>query len=193
MGLTALGDVYEPSEDSYLLARAALLEIKEGERFLDIGTGSGIIASSLLRLGIWGVGTDISPQAVKCARLNGIEVIRADLFHGLKGKFDLIIFNPPYLPTSEDERNVGWINRALDGGADGRTIIYRFLDEARDYLRPRGRIMLVVSSLTGISEIKNKMVELGFQVYESLRERFFFEEIVVLVGRLQSSNSTSAV
>jgi len=184
MELTVLQDVYEPSEDSYLLARAALLEIKEGERFLDIGTGSGIIASSLLRLGIWGIGTDISPQAAKCARLNGIEVIRADLFHGLKGKFDLIIFNPPYLPTSEDERIVGGINRALDGGADGRATIYRFLDEARDYLKPRGRIMLVVSSLTGISEIKNRMQELGFQVYESLRERFFFEEILVLIGRL---------
>jgi release factor glutamine methyltransferase len=45
------------------------------------------------------IATDINPHAVRAAKSTAIEIVRADLFRGIKGKFDLILFNSPYLPT----------------------------------------------------------------------------------------------
>src|SRR5512138_3838286 len=90
-----LDGVYDPSEDSYLLVEAALAEARPGERVLEVGTGSGVVALFLKdRARV--IATDISPLACANARLNGVEVIRADLYHGVRGPFDLVVFNPPY-------------------------------------------------------------------------------------------------
>ena len=59
--------------------------------------------------------------------LNGVQVVRTDLYNGICSEFDLIIFNPPYLPTPEEERLKSWLNRAFDGGPTGRDEIARFL------------------------------------------------------------------
>ena len=123
--------VYEPAEDSFLLAEAALSIIKNSENILEVGCGSGIICAVIkknTRAKITGI--DINPYAVECTRDNGIEAIRGDLLKSIKGKFDIIIFNPPYLPTDDSERTTGWINIALDGGYNGRENINRFLLEA---------------------------------------------------------------
>ncbi len=176
--------VYEPSEDSFLLADAALSEIKDSERILEVGCGSGIISavvSSNTKARI--IGIDISPHAVKCTKENEVEVIRGDLLSCIKGKFDLIIFNPPYLPTSGEERTKGWINAALDGGYDGRRIIYRFLEHAGNHLVENGRILMVLSSLSGIDEIKSKMESLSYGVENKSQERFMFEHLTVIVAR----------
>ncbi len=176
-----IGQVYEPSEDSFLLADAALAEIKAYERILEVGCGSGIISSVIkANTGATVVGIDINPHAVKCAKDNRIDVIRGDLLNCIKGRFDLIIFNPPYLPTSQDERDSGWINAALDGGYDGRMVIYRFLEDAARCLAEGGRILMIVSSLTGIDEIKSRMFFLGFRVEEKMMEKYMFERLMVL-------------
>ena len=108
----SLPDVYEPAEDSFLMVRAAIAEVRKSDYVLEIGTGSGIVSMCLMdRAKV--VATDINPHAVKSARLNGVEVIRTDMFGGIGGKFDLIIFNPPYLPASEDEKADGWIGCAV--------------------------------------------------------------------------------
>ncbi len=172
--------VYEPSEDSFLLADAALSELKGFERMLEVGCGSGII-SAVIKTNTKAsvVGIDINPHAVKCTRDNGIDVIRGDLLSSIKGQFDIIIFNPPYLPTEDGERQKGWLNIALDGGCDGRTVIFRFLEEAGRCLVRGGRILILVSSLTGIDEIKSMMVSMGFCVEERQHEKYMFEQLIV--------------
>ncbi len=178
-----LPQVYEPSEDSFLLAEAALSEINDSEWILDVGCGSGII-STVIKANTRAVviGIDINPHAAKCTKENGVEVIRGDLLNCIKGRFDVILFNPPYLPTGKRERTKDWINAALDGGPDGRKVIKRFLKQAGDYLNENGRIMMLVSSLTGIEEVKSVMESSGFAVEERVQERFMFEQLKVIVA-----------
>ena len=123
--------VYEPAEDSFLLAEAALSIIKNSENILEVGCGSGIICAVIKNNTSAKItGIDINPYAAECTRDNGVEAIRGDLLDCIRGKFDIIIFNPPYLPTDDSERTTGWINIALDGGNNGRKIINRFLEDA---------------------------------------------------------------
>lgn len=183
--------VYEPAEDSFLLADAALEEAEPGMCILEIGAGSGFV-SAVLKANIKGIrvfATEINPHAARCAKANGVEVIRTDLFKGLKkgGKrafFDLILFNPPYLPTSEDEKVPGWLNYAFDGGISGRETLDRFLDEVRDYLKPGGKILVLISSITGFEAVKEKMMRSGFEVDVVLRKKVSFEELIVVKGKL---------
>ncbi len=91
--------VYQPEEDTCLLLDAALSEVKPGDRVLEIGTGSGTIAAELAKVTDV-VATDINPHAVSCAKTKLLEVVQTDLFCGIKGSFDLVVFNPPYLPTA---------------------------------------------------------------------------------------------
>ncbi|MDD1716860.1 MAG: 50S ribosomal protein L11 methyltransferase, partial [Methanoregulaceae archaeon] len=73
--------VYQVAEDTLLLLEAAQEEVRPGELVLEIGTGSGHIASTIS--GIARVmATDINPHAVRHARMKGVEVVRADLFNG---------------------------------------------------------------------------------------------------------------
>lgn len=175
--------VYEPSEDSFLLAEAALSIIKDTDNILEVGCGTGMICAVIKNNSKAKVtGIDINPYAAACTRDNGVEAIRGDLLGCIKGKFDFIIFNPPYLPTNEGERTKDWINIALDGGYDGRRIIKRFLEEALPHLVERGRILILVSSFTGIEETKTMMTSMGYEIEEKGKERFDFEELLVIAG-----------
>lgn len=177
--------VYEPCEDSFLLAEDALSLITNSDRILEVGCGSGLICAVIknnthARI----TGIDINPHAAKCTKENGVDAIRGDLLSCIRGKFDIIIFNPPYLPTKDEERTSDWINVALDGGNDGREIINRFLEEACDHLVENGRIMILVSSFTGIEKVKSRMISLGYNVEEKSKERYNFEELLVIVGTM---------
>jgi release factor glutamine methyltransferase len=189
-----LGDtdlVYEPAEDSFLLADAALKEAKPGMRILEVGTGSGFVSAILLSnlKDIQLIATEINPHASRCAKKNSVEVIRTDLFKGLRlrspeARFDLILFNPPYLPTSKEEKVPGWLNYAFDGGISGRDTLDRFLDEVKNYLKPRGKVLLLISSITGLDAVKKKMINLGFAVDVVSRKKVSFEELMVVKGKL---------
>ena len=189
-----LGDtdlVYEPAEDSFLLADAALKEAEPGMRILEIGTGSGFVSAVLLAnlKGIYLLATEINPHAARCAKANGVEVILTDIFKGIRPKkpenrFDLILFNPPYLPTSKDEKVPGWLNYAFDGGISGRETLNRFLSEVRDYLKPGGKILVLISSITGLEAVKKKMINQGFKVDIVERKKVSFEELLVVRGKV---------
>ncbi|MEN6292720.1 MAG: HemK2/MTQ2 family protein methyltransferase, partial [Methanobacterium sp.] len=135
------------------------------------------------------VATEINPHAARCAKMNGVEVIRTDLFRGIKPRnpetlFDLILFNPPYLPTSEEEKVPSWLNYAFDGGITGRETLDRFLGVVKDYLKPRGEILMLISSITGLDAVKKKMIGLGFAVDVVARKKVSFEELMVVRGKL---------
>lgn len=174
--------VYEPSEDSFLLAEAVLSGIT-GKKILEIGCGSGIVSALIkARTEAKVIGIDVNPHAAKCTKENGVDAVVGDLLSCVKGKFDMIIFNPPYLPTGKEERTKDWVRTAIDGGEDGRRVIFRFLEQAGNHLAEDGRVMMVVSSLAGIEQVRSKMEEVGFEVEEKACERFMFERLAVLSG-----------
>jgi len=154
--------VYPPAEDSFLLHRAAQREVRETDRVLEVGTGSGYVAAGLLGRAASVAATDINPHAVRCARARGVPAVRTDLVAGLSGPFDLILFNPPYLPTAPDERMDDWLEYALDGGPTGRAVIERFVADVGRVLAPFGRVLLLVSSLTGPDAVRELFAGRGF-------------------------------
>jgi len=137
-------DVYGPGEDSRLLLRA--VEVRPGERVLEVGTGTGYVALHAAKVATV-VATDVNPHAVALARRNAIAnrlplaVVRCDQLRGLRGPFDAIAFNPPYLI---EEIGGDWAARAWQGGAAGDDLILRFLREAAARLAPGGRIYVIV-------------------------------------------------
>ncbi|AEH23904.1 HemK2/MTQ2 family protein methyltransferase [Pyrococcus yayanosii] len=177
-------DVYEPAEDTFLLAEN--LDVREGEIVLDMGTGAGIIALLAARRARFVVGVDINPMAIelawKNARLNGIKnaiFIRSDLFENVRGTFDLITFNPPYLPGEKVEEP---IDLALVGGPRGDEVLRRFVARVDEYLSASGRVLVVVSSLTGegIEGTTKLFEEHGFETEVIAKKRIFFEELAII-------------
>lgn len=172
--------VYPIEEDTLLLLDAALAEVRPGDRVLEVGTGSGHIAASLGGRVARVVALDLNPHAVQSARALGVEVLRSDLFAGVRGPFDLVLFNPPYLPTAPDERMDDWLEYALDGGPDGRRTIARFLEGLGSVLAPRGRALLLVSSLTGPGEVARLADVAGLSGRTVLERRVEDETLLVL-------------
>jgi len=171
--------VYSPDADTFLLLDAARLEAKPFDRVLEVGTGSGIIAAELSAItGV--VATDINPHAVFCAHTKGVEVVQCDLFCGIRNSFDLILFNPPYLPTRPEERIDDWLEHALDGGETGRAVIERFSEQVGGVLAPEGRILLLISSLTGLPEVRDLFSRSGYISEIELRKKIEDETLYVL-------------
>ena len=171
--------VYTPAEDTWLLCRAAEAECRDGERVLEIGCGSAVIAGALAQRARV-VATDINPHAVKTARDAGIAVVRTDLCEALRGLFDLVLFNAPYLPTAPEERMDDWLECALDGGPDGRRVIAGFLAGVGRVLAPGGRGLLLISSLTGCPEVCLLIRQNGF-IPEVIREEQVEGEALLVI------------
>ncbi len=176
--------VYPPSEDTFLLFTAAERECRNDDRVLEVGCGSGYI-SSRLKAGRSGeiLTSDINPYALRATRDSCLDVVRADLLSGIRGPFDLVIFNPPYLPTLPDERLDDWLEYALDGGPDGRSVITRFIGDVGRVLAPRGRLLLLISSLTGIREVLTLLEGAGYSSDIVVREMIEGEELLVIRAR----------
>ncbi|MCX6710164.1 MAG: methyltransferase [Candidatus Woesearchaeota archaeon] len=178
-------DVYEPREDSCLI-RKHIRKLSKGA-VLDMGTGSGILAleaSKSKRAGkVYAV--DLNRKAIAFALKNSkgkrIEFLYSDLFSCFKKKkilFDLIIFNPPYLPEDENEQD-DLLKKALCGGKKGFETIERFMVEAGDYLKNSGKILLLFSSLTGKEKVE-EIISDNLFVFRKIDEQSFdFESIFV--------------
>lgn len=183
-------DVYPPSDDSFMLAKGA--QSLRG-KVLEIGCGSGIASLSCAASAPANqvLGIDINPSAVECAkgnaRRNGIRnagFLQSDLFRDVPAlEYDAIMLNPPYLPTSEDERLSGDINLAYDGGPDGRMVLERFLGDFDRYLRPGGTLLLIQSSLNGREKTLSILSGMGYSAVIDLEEAFFFEKLCLIDAR----------
>ena len=178
--------VYIPSDDTFLLAEN--LEIKEGQSVLEIGTGSGLVSmyASLLTDDV--TATDINYNALELAeknfKLNNINTIKlefGDLFEPVKDKkFDVILFNTPYLPTDSDDIINDDLNYAFDGGLDGRKVIDRFINQVSNHLNDKGIVQIIQSSLSDNDRTLDMFDRNGFVAEIAESEKFFFEEIVLI-------------
>ncbi|ALM76302.1 HemK2/MTQ2 family protein methyltransferase [Thermococcus barophilus] len=184
--------VYEPAEDTFLLAEN--LKIREGDIALDMGTGTGIIALLMAKKAKFVLGVDINPIAVELAKENArineiknVEFRVSDLFENVEGKFDIITFNSPYLPGEAGELKEP-IDLALIGGKRGREVLDRFISQVKDYLKPNGIVQVVQSSITGVEDTIEKFTKLGFSVEITAKKRYFFEEILVITAKLNESS-----
>ncbi len=179
-------NVYVPAEESYLLAEN--LEIKEGQSVLEIGTGSGIVAMYASRLTDKITVSDINFDACELARKNfeannieNIEILFGNMFEPVENrKFDVILFNTPYLPTEDDEVIDDTINYAFDGGLNGRKVIDLFLNEVGNHLNDGGIVQMIQSSLSGNEETLEKLDNLAFIAEIKASEHFFFEDITLI-------------
>ena len=174
-------EVYQPAEDSHLLANAAREEVRPGERALDVGTGSGYVASALDESGADPVASDINPVACEQARDRGLSAVRGDMLDPFRDEvFDVVTFNPPYLPTPEHKEWDDWMERALSGGEDGRRLVDPFLDDVSRVLVPDGRVLLLVSSLTDVDAVAEYASERGLAGEVVAEEKHPYERLVVL-------------
>lgn len=169
--------IYEPREDSFLLKKE-VMKISKGRIFLDMGSGSGIQAKAAISSKAKSViAADINEKAVKELKGQGINAVQSDLFSNIREKFDVIAFNPPYLP--EDKREDSESSLVSSGGKKGDEIILEFLREAKAHLSKDGIILLVVSSLTPKKRILAllKKQKLSYEALSS--QKFFFESLEV--------------
>lgn len=138
------------------------------------------MAIYLAKKGAQVTATDINKTAIEVAKNNAkkanvnVSFIYSDLFENISNKFDIIVFNPPYVPTEENEakdmQSVAW-----DGGKDGLEVIQKFLHQAKSFLNFGGKIILLVSSRSEtpphFSNFKSKILK---------KKSFFFERLFVL-------------
>jgi len=163
--------VYEPAEDSLLL-ESAVKRYARGA-VLDMGTGSGVQALAARAKGLGVLAADIDPAAVAAAKALGIDAVRSDMFESVPGKFDTIIFNPPYLPDEPAAPEA-----CLDGGPTGRELLDRFLGEAPARLTRGGQVLFVQSTITGVEATERRLRALGFAFEVVGRQKVAWEELV---------------
>jgi release factor glutamine methyltransferase len=158
MRVMTLPGVFRPHSDSWMLARHVCARLRPGASVLDVCTGSGVIAVAAARAGAGAVtAVDVSRRSVMTVRinaaLNGVRVraLRGDLFAPVAGeRFDIIVSNPPYLPSEEEALPGEGAQRAWDAGTDGRVLLDRICADAGAHLNPGGAVMLVHSELIGL-------------------------------------------
>jgi HemK-related putative methylase len=155
-----------------------------GRRFLDMGTGTGIVGIVAALQGAVVTAVDINPAAVEAARgnaaANGVsmEVLESDLFERVGARFDLIAWNPPFFPREA----LGMAGRAFFAGEGHRTIA-RFAAEARAHLDSAGRIYIVLSEDADVPAVARLFEGEGFHAARvharrwGLGERMFVLEI----------------
>ncbi|RMD46200.1 methyltransferase domain-containing protein [Candidatus Pacearchaeota archaeon] len=171
--------VYEPREDSFFFAKTLreYLSSHRVKRVLDMGCGSGI----LTRVASKFVGKnnvlacDINPEAVKSLKQEGFRAVVSNLFKNIKEKFDLIVFNAPYLPLDRTEPANSRIETT--GGIYGDEISIKFLKECPRFLNNNGSVLLLISSITPMNRIRK------FNPKILAKKRLFFEELLILEFR----------
>ncbi|MFB6203373.1 MAG: HemK2/MTQ2 family protein methyltransferase [Candidatus Nanohaloarchaea archaeon] len=170
--------VYQPAEDTYFLLDYLEDQELEGKKVLEVGSGSGKIAVELAGKGAEVTAVDINPEAVRATEQLAeqenvdLEVRRSDMFDEVRERFDLVVFNPPYLPGEEDIGD----EEIWRGGEEGIEVTREFLREVDGYLREDGGFILVASSLADLEELDETLER------ERSRE-LWFETLYILRGR----------
>ena len=170
-------DYYKPSDDTFLLAEC--IQDISGESAMEIGTGSGYICELLKIRFKTVVATDIDLNAIKQAKgkVDGIAFVCCDSSSAISNiRFDLIVMNPPYLPSDEIK------DVTVDGGGDGIEVATRMVRDSIRLLHSNGRILIVASSLANYKMLIERLRELGLETNIISRKKLAFEEIMILEG-----------
>ena len=175
---------YTPSEDSYLLCKVVknYLKINNKEdiskiKVLDLGTGSGIQSKNLIDFKIKKENifvSDINEEALKEAKKLGIKVIKSDLFSNIKERYDVIIFNPPYLPENKYCNEID-----VTGGKKGDETIIKFIKNLKKHLTKNGVCFLLTSSLTPEKKWKNEAEKQKLKLKKVAEQKLFFERLFI--------------
>ena len=175
-----MSEIYEPAEDSYLMSDilskelSKLLKKNPILKFLEMGCGSGINLATAKSVGVKNItGVDINKKAVEQCKKLGFDCMASDLFENVKGKFDVIAFNPPYLPLDSKESKSSKV--ATTGGKKGNEVIIRFLKQAKKHLAEKGKIFVITSSLSQRVDFER----LSYESEMLKKQKLFFEEIYV--------------
>jgi release factor glutamine methyltransferase len=170
--------IYSPSDDSFLMLDVLSALTVQKKEVLDVGTGSGILGLCCAMRGAKVTITDQDEEALrhahKAAQTLGVNLtaLVSDLFSNISGQFDLVIFNPPYLPSTSRE------DSTVDGGNAGAMLSRKFLEDLGNHLKSDGHALLLVSSLNDPSSLIAEHSEYAFSVLG--KRHLFFEELEVL-------------
>ncbi|MBI2675876.1 MAG: methyltransferase [Candidatus Aenigmarchaeota archaeon] len=187
------GFYYQPLEDSYLMlecAKEALIGIlkKKGSKIkiLDMGTGSGVIANDLaefcaknrIKADIFGI--DLNRHGIRhaLAERKGEFYVLSDLFGGLKGIFDIIVFNPPYLPEGYEDFEEEY-KKTVIGGRKGNELACEFVRQASKHMDHETVCLLLASSLSGKNEIEKICRNCRLKMKAFREKSLFFEKLAV--------------
>lgn len=178
-------NVYPPSEDSYLLIE--VINPKNFRKALEIGVGSGIISLHLAKEIDTVFGCDINPYSLSLSKqnalansINNIYLFSSNIFSSIKigTLFDLIVFNPPYLPVESPPRKL--IDLSYHGGIDGGDHIRSFLDSLGLFLSKNGTAYLLQSSLYPLENTTKYLEKNNFEYDIKKTLKLDFETLYVL-------------
>lgn len=149
---------------SHLLGEAVLAEVSAGERVLDMGTGSGVNAVLAAANGAQVLAVDVNPRSLEAARANVerngvsglVEVRHSDVFSEVEGRFDLIIFDPPFRWSQPRD----WIEVAM--ADEGYQALTRFFRQARNHLRATSRMLIFFGTSGDLAYLEGLMAEARF-------------------------------
>ncbi|HLC66283.1 MAG TPA: HemK2/MTQ2 family protein methyltransferase [Candidatus Nanoarchaeia archaeon] len=170
--------LYEPHEDSYLLAEQ-VKKFAQG-KVLDMGCGSAIQAVTAAKLTRvqFVLAVDIQPEVIthckKSVQHPKISFRVSDLFSHIQDKFDTIVFNPPYLPNDLRVSDI-----ALDGGKHGPEVLERFIQDAPLHLKPRGQLLFLFSSLSKPMRVQEALKNVLLDWEEVAQKKYAFEQLFV--------------
>ncbi|MDE7286629.1 MAG: peptide chain release factor N(5)-glutamine methyltransferase [Lachnospiraceae bacterium] len=168
-------DVLIPRQDTETLVEEVMRNLHDGMRILDMCTGSGCILLSLLRYSndCVGTGCDLSEAALQVARENAqallleAEFIQSDLFEKVHGKYEMIVSNPPYIPSKviptlmEEVRDHDPL-MALDGKEDGLYFYREIIKGAERYLYPGGMLFFEIGC-SQAEDVSRYLKEAGYK------------------------------
>ena len=163
---------YPPSEDTFFLAD--YIKNEKGKSALDIGTGSGYLASILEKSFSVVVGTDLVFNVLKKQEYFATNNVCCNGADAINQQFDLVICNMPYLNTDEvsDVRT--------DGGRDGLEIPIKIIDSVKSCIKLGGKFIYVTSSLSDFKKLVSYTKLEGFDVSILAKKKLFFEELILI-------------
>ncbi len=183
--LVVLPGTYRAQHDSFLLADV-VREAAPGRRVLDVCTGSGVLALAAASAGARSVtAVDLSRRSVLSARINsavsgaGLRVCRGDLLEPVAGEsFDLVVCNPPYVPSASDRLPRHGRARCWDGGVLGRSVVDRLCDQVGSVLAPGGTLLLVHTAVIGVGATLERLAGAGLDARVAMRRRIPFGPVM---------------
>ena len=164
-----------PRQDTETLVEEVMRNLHDGMRILDMCTGSGCILLSLLRYSndCVGTGCDLSEAALQVAQENAralsleAEFIQSDLFEKVQGKYEIIVSNPPYIPSQEILTLMEEVRdhdplMALDGREDGLYFYKEIIKGAGQHLHPGGMLFFEIGC-TQAEDVSRYLKEAGYK------------------------------